>query len=76
MLLIPHSFSWSMKAVGSERSPVHVRPSMFAACVSVANGSESAATITEKPASSSPKLNPPAPAEEIYGPGSWPSVQP
>ena len=66
---IPQSSSWRMKALGSERSPVHVRPSMFAACVSVATGSESAAATTENPLSSSPKLNPPAPQNRSIAQG-------
>ena len=55
--------------MGSARSPVHVRLCMFDEWVSVEVGSESAAETTENPASSSPRLSPPAPQKRSMAHG-------
>ena len=59
----PHAVRCERRSLGSVRSPSCPSPRRFATCVRTQSASESAPTSTEKPASCSPRLRPPAPAK-------------
>ena len=73
---MPQSSSCSMNPVELERSPVQVRPWMFAAWVSIDTGSESAAGDHGESRLFQSEAQSSRPAEKVDGPWAWPALDP